>query len=162
MLVIAVGLATGEEAVAAIFERPELEDGDEVTSASQLTSTEVRSYGLRPQEVRKCGRRAFNAAINRWTLERRQPNSDGHCGFGPASSLRHRAFVKPLSTRQHCSASGKKLHAQCSYRCVYPVHDSTLTRPPWGQDRPKAVNRLANLTPHRRPILTPLRGELCW
>jgi competence protein ComEC len=24
------------------------------------------------------------------------------------------------------------------------------------------VNRLANLTPHRRPILTPLRGELCW
>lgn len=27
---------------------------------------------------------------------------------------------------------------------------------------PPSVNRLANLTPHRRPILTPLRGELCW
>jgi hypothetical protein len=25
-----------------------------------------------------------------------------------------------------------------------------------------AVNRRSNLTPHRRPILTPLRGELCW
>ena len=24
------------------------------------------------------------------------------------------------------------------------------------------VNRLANLTPHRRPILTPLRGGVCW
>ncbi len=24
------------------------------------------------------------------------------------------------------------------------------------------VNRLANLIPHRRPILPPLRGELCW
>jgi hypothetical protein len=26
----------------------------------------------------------------------------------------------------------------------------------------KDVNRLPNLTPHRLPILTPLRGGVCW
>jgi ParB family transcriptional regulator, chromosome partitioning protein len=29
-------------------------------------------------------------------------------------------------------------------------------------EQPETVNRLANLTPHRRPILTPSRGGVCW
>jgi hypothetical protein len=70
VLVFAVGVATAEDAIAAIFERPELEVGDEVTSTSQLTSIEISSYGLRPNEVRTYGRRIYNAAVNRWTLER--------------------------------------------------------------------------------------------
>ena len=70
LLVFAVGVATLEEAVAAILERPELELGDTVTSTSQLTSIEISSYGLRPDEVRTYGRRTYNAAVDRWTLER--------------------------------------------------------------------------------------------
>jgi len=70
MLVYAVGVATLEQAIAAIVHRPELDLGDEVTSTSQLTAMEIISYRLRPDEVRTYGRRIYNAAANRWTLER--------------------------------------------------------------------------------------------
>jgi len=66
----AVGKATLEEAIVAILHRPELELGDEVTSSSQLTAMEISSFRLRPDEVRTYGRRTYNAAANRWTLER--------------------------------------------------------------------------------------------
>lgn len=66
----AVGKATLEEAIVAILHRPDLELGDEVTSSSQLTAMEISSFRLRPDEVRTYGRRTYNAAANRWTLER--------------------------------------------------------------------------------------------
>lgn len=66
----AIGKATLEEAIVAILHRPDLELGDEVTSTSQLTATEISSFRLRPGEVRTYGRRMYNAAIDRWTFER--------------------------------------------------------------------------------------------
>jgi hypothetical protein len=66
----AVGKATLEEAIAAVLDCPDLELGDEVTLSSQLTAMEISSFRLRPGEVRTYGRRIYNAAANRWTLER--------------------------------------------------------------------------------------------
>ena len=69
----AVGVTTLQDAIAAILHRPELDLGDEVTLSSQLTSIEISSYRLRPDEVRTYGRRIYDAAVDRWVLE--QPTS---------------------------------------------------------------------------------------
>ena len=63
-----VGKATLQEAIVAILHRPDLELGDEVTSASQLTTMEIGSFRLRPDEVRTYGRRIYNFAVDRWTF----------------------------------------------------------------------------------------------
>jgi hypothetical protein len=66
----AVGKATLEAAIVAIMHRADLALEDEVTSSSQLTTMEISSFRLRPDEVRTYGRRIYNAGIDRWTLER--------------------------------------------------------------------------------------------
>ena len=51
-----------------ILNCPDLDLGDEVTSSSQLTAMEISSLRLRPDEVRRYGRRMYNAAVDRWTF----------------------------------------------------------------------------------------------
>jgi hypothetical protein len=63
-----VGKAALPDAIAAILHHPELDLGDEVTSTSRLTATEISSYRLRPDEVRTYGRRVFSSG--RWVVER--------------------------------------------------------------------------------------------
>ena len=53
----AVGKNSAREAMTAVLEYPGIEPGDEVTWADQLTSTEIRSFRLRPDEVRTYGKR---------------------------------------------------------------------------------------------------------
>lgn len=64
----AVGKATLQDAIAAIQHHPQLDLGDEVTSSSKMSSVEIRSYQLRPDEVRTYGRRVFSSG--RWVVER--------------------------------------------------------------------------------------------
>lgn len=64
----AVGKAALQDAIAAILHHPQLDLGDEVTSTSRLTATEISSYGLRPGEVRTYGRRVLSSG--RWVVER--------------------------------------------------------------------------------------------
>jgi hypothetical protein len=66
----AVGKTTLQEAIGAILHRPELDRGDQVTMTSQLTAVEINSYRLRSDEVRTYGRRFYNAAADRWVLDR--------------------------------------------------------------------------------------------
>jgi hypothetical protein len=63
-----VGKASLQDAVAAILHHPELDFGDEVTSTSQLSMTEINSYRLRPDEIRSYGRRVYSSG--RWIVER--------------------------------------------------------------------------------------------
>jgi hypothetical protein len=64
----AVGKAALQDAIAAILNHSELDLGDEVTSTSRLTTIEISSYRLRPDEVRTYGRRVFSSG--RWVVER--------------------------------------------------------------------------------------------
>lgn len=64
----AIGKATLQDAIAAILHHPQLDLGDEVTSTSKMSSVEIRSYQLRPDEVRTYGRRVFSSG--RWVVER--------------------------------------------------------------------------------------------
>lgn len=64
----AVGKATVQEAIAAILHRPELELGDKVTSTSELSTTEISSCRIRPDEVRTYGPRVYKAG--RWVIDR--------------------------------------------------------------------------------------------
>ena len=64
----AVGKATLQDAIAAILHHPQLDLGDEVASSSKMSSVEIRSYQLRPDEVRTYGRRVFSSG--RWVVER--------------------------------------------------------------------------------------------
>jgi len=57
VMYFAVARNSAREAMAAVLEYPGVELGDEVTWADQLTSTEIRSYRLRPNEVRTYGKR---------------------------------------------------------------------------------------------------------
>jgi hypothetical protein len=66
----AIAKGTSQEAIAAILHRPEIELDDQVTSISELTDFEIRSYRLRPDEVRTYGRRIYNAKAGRWILDR--------------------------------------------------------------------------------------------
>ncbi|WP_456661929.1 hypothetical protein [Bradyrhizobium sp. LB13.1] len=50
-------------------------------------------------------------------------------------------------------------------RNMGPLYGDYFSFYPWmvdNQNKNLIVNRLATLTPHRRPILTPLRGDVCW
>jgi hypothetical protein len=71
----AVGKPTLQEAIGAILNRPELDLGDQVTLTSQLTTIEIRSYRLRPDEVRTYGKRFYNSANGRWMSDMRRRNS---------------------------------------------------------------------------------------
>ena len=53
----AVGKNSSQEAIAAVLDYPGIKPADEVTWADQLTSTEIRSFRLRPDEVRTYGTR---------------------------------------------------------------------------------------------------------
>jgi hypothetical protein len=53
----AVGKNSSQEAIAAVLDHPEIRPGDQVISTNRLTSTEIWSYKLRPDEVRTYGRR---------------------------------------------------------------------------------------------------------
>jgi hypothetical protein len=64
----AVGKATLQDAIAAILHHPQLDLGDEVTSTSRMSATEISSYELGPDEVRTYGRRVFLSG--RWVVER--------------------------------------------------------------------------------------------
>ena len=66
----AIAKGTSQEAIAAILHRPEIELDDQVTSISELTDFEIRSYRLRPDEVRTYGRRIYNAKVGRWIPDR--------------------------------------------------------------------------------------------
>jgi hypothetical protein len=57
VMYFAVGKNSSQEAMAAVLDHPAIEPGDQVTWADQLTSTEIRSYRLRPDEVRTYGKR---------------------------------------------------------------------------------------------------------
>jgi len=57
VMYFAVGKNSSQEAIAAVLDYPGIEPGDEVTWADQLTSTEIRSFRLRPDEVRTYGKR---------------------------------------------------------------------------------------------------------
>jgi len=46
----AVGKNSAQEATAAVLDHPAIEPGDQITSADQLTPTEILSYRLRPDE----------------------------------------------------------------------------------------------------------------
>src|SRR5262249_48836680 len=48
----AIAKGTSQEAIVAVLHRPEIELNDKVTSISELTDFEIRSYRLRPDEVR--------------------------------------------------------------------------------------------------------------
>jgi hypothetical protein len=60
VMYFAVGKNSSQEAVAAVLEYPGIENGDEVTWADQLTSTEIGSFRLRPDEVRTYGKRPLS------------------------------------------------------------------------------------------------------
>ncbi|MHC2618108.1 hypothetical protein ACVIW2_000139 [Bradyrhizobium huanghuaihaiense] len=45
---------------------------------------------------------------------------------------------------------------------AFIVFEGRLSPYDWGIREMRGVNRLANLTLHRRPILTPFRGGVCW
>ena len=66
----AVGKTTLQDAIGAIFHRPEVDVGDQVTLTSQLTAIEISSYQLRPDEVRSYGRRFYSSAAGRWLVDR--------------------------------------------------------------------------------------------
>jgi len=57
VLYFAVGKNSSQDAIAAVLDYPGIKPGDEVTWADQLTSTEIRSFRLRPDEVRTYGKR---------------------------------------------------------------------------------------------------------
>jgi hypothetical protein len=57
VMYFAVGKNSSQEALAAVLEYSGIETGDEVTWADQLTSTEIRSFRLMPDEVRTYGKR---------------------------------------------------------------------------------------------------------
>jgi hypothetical protein len=62
----AVGTGLSQDAIAAVLDHPEVTFEDQVTSTAQLTAIEIRSFKLRPNEVRTYGRRFYNAARGRW------------------------------------------------------------------------------------------------
>jgi hypothetical protein len=53
----AVGKNSSREAIAAVLDHPGIEPGDQVISTDQLTAMEIRSFKLRPDEVRTYGKR---------------------------------------------------------------------------------------------------------
>jgi hypothetical protein len=53
----AVGKNSHREAIAAVMDHPAFEPGDKIISYDQLTSTEIFSYRLRPDEMRTYGKR---------------------------------------------------------------------------------------------------------
>jgi hypothetical protein len=65
VMYFAVGKNSSQEALAAVLEYPEIESGDEVTWAHQLTPTEIRSFRLRPDEVRTTGKRPLTPGMGR-------------------------------------------------------------------------------------------------
>ena len=57
VIYFAVGKNSLQEAMAAALDHPDVEPGDEVAWADRLTSIEIRSFRLRPDEVRTYGKR---------------------------------------------------------------------------------------------------------
>jgi len=70
VIVFAVGKATLPEAIAAVLHHPQLDLADQVTMKSELTAVEIRSFRLRPDEVRTYGRRVYSPTARRWIVER--------------------------------------------------------------------------------------------
>ena len=62
----AVGTGVSQDAIAAVLDHPEVSFEDQVTSTAQLTTIEILSIKLRPDEVRTYGRRFYNASAGRW------------------------------------------------------------------------------------------------
>jgi hypothetical protein len=65
-LEFAVGTNISQDAIAAVLNHAEVALEDQVTSTAQLTAIEIRSFRLRPNEVRTYGRRFYNASAGRW------------------------------------------------------------------------------------------------
>jgi hypothetical protein len=65
-LEFAVGTSISQDAIAAVLNHAEVTLEDQVTSTAQLTSIEIRSFRIRPNEVRTYGRRFYNASAGRW------------------------------------------------------------------------------------------------
>ena len=61
----AVGKNSSQEAIAAVMDHPAIETWDQVTWADQLTPTEIRSFRLRPDEVRTTGKRPLTPGMGR-------------------------------------------------------------------------------------------------
>jgi hypothetical protein len=61
-----VGTTISQDAIAAVLDHPEVTFEDEVTSTAQLTTIEIQSFKLRPNEVRTYGRRLYKASAGRW------------------------------------------------------------------------------------------------
>ena len=57
----AVGKNSSHEALIAVLNHSAIGPGDQVTSNEQLTSTEILSYRLRPDEVRTYGRQKLRS-----------------------------------------------------------------------------------------------------
>ena len=57
VIYFAVGKNSLHEAMAAALDHPDIEPGDEVAWADRLTSIEIKSFRLRPDEVRTYGKR---------------------------------------------------------------------------------------------------------
>ena len=65
-LEFAVGTSISQDAIAAVLDHPQVSFEDQVTSTAQLTTIEILSFKLRPDEVRTYGRRFYNASAGRW------------------------------------------------------------------------------------------------
>jgi hypothetical protein len=60
VMYFAVGKTSSHEAMAAVFDYPDIEPGDEVTWSDQLTPIEIRSFRLRRDEIRTYGKRPLS------------------------------------------------------------------------------------------------------
>lgn len=65
----AISRGSAQEAISVALSHMEASSGSEVTFASQLTPVEIKSYRLRPNEVRAYGRRVYDRSAGRWVWD---------------------------------------------------------------------------------------------
>jgi hypothetical protein len=87
VIYFAVGKNSSQEALAAVLEYSGIDTGDEVTWADRLTRTEIRSFRLRPDEVRTYGKRLLSR--NPAQTVTAPPKVIGPAPFQPAPTIEH-------------------------------------------------------------------------
>ena len=75
VIYFAIGKNNLQEAMAAALDHPDIEPGDEIAWADRLSTTEIRSFRLRPDEVRTYGKRPRPAGMALVRRSERAPSA---------------------------------------------------------------------------------------